>query len=132
MSTTLRNWKRGGELHPVATLVPLDEAERFFAVSTDDGLRTCLAIADDLSLLIRTTKDRMTVQYAAKGGKQKRYYAFRGYGPSVYVAVDKEWARRKSEGEATPKVPTGRPSRDGGGTLMKSKHTGRTLVIRWS
>jgi hypothetical protein len=131
VSVTLQDWKRGGETHAVATLIPLGVADRFFATSTDAGLGTCLSIADDLGLLIRATKGRTTVQYAPKGEKQARYYAFKGYGPSVQVAVEREWSRRNTADEATRPVPTGRAARQGEGGMLKSKYTGRPLVIGW-
>jgi hypothetical protein len=118
LTIPLSDFKRGGEVHPVATLVRLDEARRFFGVTTDEALQECVTVADELGLLIRSTPGRRTIQYAARGESQARFYGMKGYGPSVAVAVRNERVRRNAERVETKLPPAGKATKGEGGRLV--------------
>jgi len=104
-----------------------EAAERQRQKTIETGLRTAISISDALGLLIRATKGRTTVQYAPKGEKQSRWYAFRGFGPGITLAVDREWTRRNEEGERTKLPPSG-PKRDDAGS-KRIVYTSRLKTI---
>jgi hypothetical protein len=99
--------------------VRLDEARHWFGCTTDASVRECVAVADELGLLVRSTPGRTTVQWRPKGEKQQRVYALKGYGPSIQVAIDNERRRRKAERVPTRLPPAGRSAKEEGGRLVR-------------
>ena len=122
----VRDWRKGGEVHPAATLVRPSELRDFLAVTSEEGVEHRLKVLDSLGLIIRPTKGRRTVQYrASKLDKQERFVAFCGYPGDVLSALRDERERRREAGERRDDpVPDA-------GNILRSERTGRPLILRW-